>query len=137
MTEIVTEVEQQESSEESLLSRLEHLERESDAARLNANRRIAMAEMKVEAVRAGMVDLDGLTFLNLTEVPLDGDGHVAGKTALLHQLKQAKPWLFGGPSSSSMSKVPPSQPPRHKLATEMTDAEYRIARKNILARSAY
>ena len=137
MTEIPTEVEQQDNSEESLLTRVEQLEREADTARKTANKRIAMAEMKVEAIRAGMVDLDGLTFLDLNEIQLDDDGRVAGGAALIKQLRQTKPWLFAGPSSSSVSRAPPSQPPRPKLATEMTDAEYRIARKNILARSAY
>ena len=41
-------------------------------------------------------------------------------------------WLFGGGSSSSSASPPPAQPSRQKLATEMTDAEYRAARAAIL-----
>jgi hypothetical protein len=48
------------------------------------------------------------------------------------QLRRVKPWLFGGSSSSSPVNAPPAQPPRQKLATEMTDEEYRIARATIL-----
>lgn len=90
--------------------------------------------MKVEALRAGMVDLDGLKFLDTSTVRLEETGGVAGGAELIGQLKQAKPWLFAAPSSSSVARVPPSRPARAKLATEMTDEEYRIARANIIRR---
>src|SRR6185312_484916 len=50
----------------------------------------------------------------------------------LGQLKRDKPWLFGGASSSSPATPPPAQPPRQKRAMEMTDAEYRAARADLL-----
>ena len=49
-------------------------------------------------------------------------------------LRRAKPWLFGRASSSGPASPPPAQPPRQKLATEMTDDEYRVARAALLKR---
>ncbi len=110
---------------EALERRLADSERESRA-------RVVRAELKVEAVRAGIVDLDGLKLLNLDNVVLTPDGELANATELMTQLRRAKPWLFGGTSSSSQASPPPAQPPRQKLATEMTDDEYRTARATIL-----
>jgi|HubBroStandDraft_1064217.scaffolds.fasta_scaffold292292_2 hypothetical protein len=130
------DAEPQEDSEESLRARIEKLEGESQEILRQTERRVILSELKVEAVRAGMVDLDGLTFLDLSQVHLRDDGILAGGAEVVAQLRRAKPWLFSGASSSSVASVPPSKPSRQKLATEMTDAEYRIAKANIIKRSA-
>ena len=122
---------------EALRERLDQMERESQDMRQDSESRVIQAEMKVEAMRAGMVDLDGLRFLDLTQARLEDNGGVAGGKELIGQLKRAKPWLFAAPSSSSVARVPPSRPARVKLATEMTDEEYRTARANIIKRSAF
>ena len=57
-----------ENSELLLLDRLDNLERQAEAARKTNEQRVILAEMKVEAMRAGMVDLDGLQFLDLGSV---------------------------------------------------------------------
>jgi hypothetical protein len=51
---------------------------------------------------------------------------------MIAQLRHAKPWLFGSLSSSSSASPPPAQAPRLKMATEMTDEEYRAARAAIV-----
>jgi hypothetical protein len=117
-----------------LRSRAEALERELHAARQEAEARLVQAELKAEAVRAGMIDLDGLKLIDLANVRLDARGEVAGATQIMTDLKRTKPWLFGIPSSSSGGNPPPAQPPRSKLAMEMTDAEYRAARADLLRR---
>jgi len=114
------------------LDRLEHETREN--LRLT-EQRIVKAELKVEAMRAGIVDMDGLKFVDSTQVQLDDEGNIVGGMELIKQLKLAKPWLFSTPSSSSAAKPPPARPVRQKLATEMTNEEYRIAKANILKRS--
>ena len=90
------------------------------------------AELKAEAIRAGMIDLDGLKLVDSTEVTLSADGEVDGATTLMTQLKKAKPWMFSATSLSSTAIPPPAHAPRQKLATEMTDAEYRAAREVLL-----
>lgn len=122
---------------EALRERLDQMERESQDMRQDSESRVIQAEMKVEAMRAGMIDLDGLKFLDLTQARLEDNGGVAGGKELIGQLKRAKPWLFAAPSSSSVARVPPSRPARVKLATEMTDEEYRSARASIIKRSAF
>lgn len=97
--------------------------------------RLIRAELKAEAVRAGMVDLDGLKLIDITNLKLDQDGNVGGATELMRQMRRAKPWLFGGASTSSTSSAPPTTPPRPKLATEMTDGEWQAARAELLKRA--
>jgi hypothetical protein len=136
LTEPPSDSEFQEGPDDDIRARIDKLEAESKEVNRRTERRIILAELKVEAMRAGMVDLDGLTFVDLTKVHLEEDGNVAGGTELISQLKHSKPWLFVPPSSSSVARVPLSKPVRQKLATEMTNEEYRIARANIIKRSA-
>lgn len=115
-----------------LRQRTEALERQLAEVERATQSRLIQAELKAEAVRAGMVDLDGLKLLDITDAKVNERGEVEGAAALLAGLKRAKPWLFGRSSSSSSSSAPPVQPPRQKLATEMTDDEYRAARAALL-----
>ena len=96
--------------------------------------RLIRAELKTEAVRAGMVDLDGLKLIDASTVTLNESGDVVGGAALMMQLRRSKPWLFGGASSSSSAAPPPSRAPSAKLATEMTYEEWRAARAELLKR---
>lgn len=115
-----------------LQARAAALERQLSEAQQLAETRLIRAELKTEAVRAGMIDLDGLKLIDTTKVKLSADGELDGASDLMFQLKKTKPWLFGVVSSSSAASPPPAQPPRQKLATEMTDAEYRAARETLL-----
>ena len=115
-----------------LRARAEALERRLAETEQEARTRILRAELKVEAVRAGIVDLDGLKLLDLKNIDLTPEGELTNGAELIAQLRRMKPWLFGGTSSSSPATPPPPQPPRQKLATEMTDDEYRAARAAIL-----
>jgi hypothetical protein len=115
-----------------LRTRADLLERRLADAEQEARARVVNAELKVEAVRAGIVDLDGLKLLNPAAVEIGPDGEVKNATEVIAQLRRAKPWLFGSSSSSSSANPPPAHPPRQKMATEMTDAEYRAARAAIL-----
>jgi hypothetical protein len=115
-----------------LRARAEALERQLTEVQNLAEARLIMAELKTEAVRAGMIDLDGLKLADLSRVKVNSHGEVDGASEIMLQLKKAKPWLFGVPSSSSIATPPPAQALRQKLATEMTDAEYRAAREALL-----
>ena len=137
MNDDTTDITNQEEGHDPVLERLERLEREHQEFRRDSERRIVLAETKAEAIRAGMIDLDGLRFLDLNAIQPDADGGLGGITEAVTRLKSSKPWLFGSPSSSSVARVPPSRPPRQKLATEMTNEEYRIARAKIIGRSTF
>jgi hypothetical protein len=115
-----------------LRAHAEELERRLAEIEQDARTRIVRAELKVEALRAGMVDLDGLKLVDIKSIELTSDGELANAAELMTRFKRAKPWLFGGTSSSSPASPPPAQPPRQKLATEMTADEYRAARAAIL-----
>jgi hypothetical protein len=117
-----------------LRARAETLERQLAASHAETDARVIRAELKAEAIRAGMVDLDGLKLLDLATVKLAPTGEVDGASALMARMKRDKPWLFGGVSSSSSSTPPPAQAPRKKLAKEMTDVEYRAARADLIKR---
>jgi hypothetical protein len=110
------------------------LERQIELLEQETQARLIRAELKTEAVRAGMIDLDGLKLVDLSAVKLNARGEIDGSTELIMDMKREKPWLFGVSSSSSASNPPPVQPPRQKLATEMSDDEYRVARAALLKR---
>jgi hypothetical protein len=118
-----------------LKERLDRLEHESREGLRLAEQRFILAELKVEAMQAGILDLDGLKFLDIAQIHIADDGGIAGGAEAIGRLKRTKPWLFSVPLSSSIAKVPPSGTIRQKLATDMTDEEYRIARANIIKRS--
>lgn len=104
----------------------------STAATKAANDRILRAELKAAALKAGMVDLDGLKLADLSKVSLKDDGEVEGADALMEEMKKSKPYLFGTPNSSSSSNnPPPPKDPKAKKASEMTEEEYRAARAAI------
>jgi hypothetical protein len=90
--------------------------------------RLVAANLRTEAVRAGMIDLDGLRLIDLSAVRLGNDDKVIGGRKLMDDLRRTKPWLFGVASSSSAAFAPASQPVRQKMALEMTDEEYIAAR---------
>ena len=115
-----------------LRTRAEALERQLTEVQLRTEAQLVRAELKAEAIRAGMVDLDGLKLIDPSEVKLDAHGEVEGALALMARFKKAKPWLFTVASLSSTAMPPPAQALRQKLATEMTDAEYRIARQIVV-----
>jgi hypothetical protein len=113
------------------VERLEQLLKESNEA---ARGRIMQAQLSTAAIRAGMVDLDGLKLFDFSEAKANEWGEVEGVDRIMAEMKQQKPWLFRGASSSSRANPPPAQPVRTKLASEMTADEYRIARAELLRR---
>jgi hypothetical protein len=110
---------------------------EAEIARVRneAQARIVQAELKAEAVRAGMVDLDGLKLISPEEIRLTEAGEVADAQGLLARLKRGKPWLFGGGGSSSVMAQPPRpEPPRTRHANELSHEEWLSARAALVRR---
>lgn len=102
-------------------------------ASTEADKRVLLAELKGEALKAGLVDLDQLKLLDLSSVKL-ANGKLEGADALFTGLKESKPYLFGQPpsSSSSTQTPPPATPPAQKNAKDMDSAEYAKARADML-----
>jgi hypothetical protein len=97
--------------------------------------RVVQAELRTEAVRAGMVDLDGVRLIDASGLVLGPDG-VEGAADLVARMREAKPWLFGrgGGSSSSAGRAPVAAAPKAKTAMEMSEDEWRAARAELLRR---
>jgi hypothetical protein len=99
-----------------------------------ADQRVIRAELKAAAIKAGMVDLDGLKLADLSKVKLNDQGEVEGADELMDAMKKAKPYLFGAPSTGNTQKPPKPGDQAPKLATTMTDAEYAAARAAAIRR---
>ncbi|MBV8524331.1 MAG: hypothetical protein JOY71_19750 [Acetobacteraceae bacterium] len=117
-----------------LRARTEALETQLTAVQRETQARLIRSELKAEAIRVGIVDLDGLKLLDTSSAKLNERGEVEGISALISQFKRAKPWLFGHSSSSSTASAPAAQAPRQKLAKDMTEAEWRAARAELIKR---
>jgi hypothetical protein len=102
--------------------------------RMISEQRLIHAELKSEALRSGIVDLDGLKLIDPNQVTVDENGAVKGAAAVIFALQREKPWLFNTGNSSSLATAPPITSNRAKLATEMTLDEWRAARVELLRR---
>jgi hypothetical protein len=91
-------------------------------ARSTADQRVIRAEVKAAAVKAGIIDLDGLKLLDTSVVKLDENGEVVIPPDFFDNAKKNKPYLFG--QSTSQPQAPPRQePPKRKTAHEWSDDE--------------
>ncbi|MCE3608066.1 hypothetical protein LXA47_31340 [Massilia sp. P8910] len=106
-------------------------------AEVAANERLVRSELKAEALKAGMVDLDGLKLADLSGVKLGADGSVEGAEALMAALKEAKPYLFKQPQSSSSNPggAPKADEGKAKSASSMSAEEYAKAKAEALRKA--
>src|ERR1700744_1094124 len=100
---------------------LDHLRRDYESRLLQAN-------LRTEAVRAGMIDLDGLKLIDTASVKVDSEGNILDGKALMVAMRKQKPWLFGAMSSSSTTSAPSSVPVKQKMAMDINEEEYAAAR---------
>ena len=119
---------------QSLEDRAAALERKLTDLEATTNARLIHAELKAEAVRAGMVDLDGLKLLDTANLKLNPAGEVEGASTIMKELRKLKPWLFGPLSSSSTAAAPPAQAAEAKRATQMSYQEWQAARAELVRR---
>jgi hypothetical protein len=117
-----------------LKAHAEALERQLHEAELEAAARLREADLKAEAVRAGILDLDGLKLLSPEILSAQGAETHDDAARIIAKLRRDKPWLFALASSSSTATAPPAAPVKRKLATEMSVEEWRAARAELLRR---
>jgi hypothetical protein len=103
------------------------------ALRRDYEARLLPANLRTEAVRAGMIDLDGLKLIDPATVRTDETGNIVEGKSLMASLQRKKPWLFGSMSSSTTTPPPASAPVRQKMAIDMR--EYAAARAVLTKRS--
>lgn len=96
--------------------------------------RLVQAELRTAAVRAGMVDLDGVKLVDASGLKVNDAGELESAGAIMARLREEKPWLFGRNSSSSPASAPRATPPKAKTAMEMSVDEWRVARAELLRR---
>ncbi len=77
--------------------KLKELKRQVKAA----DARILDAELKVAALKAGVVDLEVLRQIDLTGVGLNTDGTLRGVDALIDGLRKTRPQAFGQASTDT------------------------------------
>lgn len=110
------------------------LETELRVSRETADKRLIESELKGEAIRRGIIDLDGLKLIDPNGLKISAAGDVQGVEAVVGKLQKEKPWLFSLGNSSSLASVPPSVPSGNKQAIDMSLAEWRVARADLLRR---
>ncbi len=116
---------------EALKVRADTLERQLQEAESQAAARMRDLELKTEAVRAGIVDLDGLRLIDPRHLTDRGD-EPDSAAVVIGKLRRDKPWLFGVGNSSSVATTPAAAATKRKLATDMTVEEWRTARSELL-----
>ncbi len=97
-----------------------------------ANARLVYAELKNQALRSGMIDLDLLKLVDTTSLKPDANGDVPGAAEALSHLQREKPWMFAH-SSSSQANIPSApEPAKARNAMTMTRAEWQAAREKLI-----
>ncbi len=98
----------------------------------SANARLIQAELKTHAIRAGIIDTDCLKLLDTSSFQLDEYGTLPQAQSALAALKRDKPWAFARPNSSHPAPAPKPEPPKTRMAKEMTNDEWRAARERLI-----
>jgi hypothetical protein len=117
-----------------LRAHAEGLERRLAEVQAQSGAKLVQMALRAEALRAGMIDLDGLRLLDPSVLVPGDDGEFDGAVELIGKLRRDKPWLFGAASSSSSAVAPTPAVTRRKSATEMSLEEWRVARAELLRR---
>ena len=95
------------------------------AAEKAAQDRIIRAELKAAALKAGMIDLDGLKLADLSTIKLTDSGEIDGADALMESLKKSKPYLFGATTTTSTSRQAPSSKDKDGKFSDLNPEEQR------------
>jgi hypothetical protein len=128
-----TELGQQlESTRTELTGKLTETEQKAADREAKAKARSMMADLKVAAKDAGMVDLDGLKLLNTEELKITDEGDVENAAEVLTKLKEAKPYLFGNPAHTSNPAEPPKpNSTEKKKGMELSEAEWKQKQREL------
>ncbi|MDE8343109.1 MAG: hypothetical protein POG24_04745 [Acidocella sp.] len=125
---------QQEMTPEMWRERAEIAEHRLQEALARSRQGLIKAGLKNAAIQAGMIDLDGIKLIDTAAFEIDDREELVGVNAVMQQLQHDKPWLFNRASTSSGAMPPAVQPPTPRRATDMSHAEWKAARADLLRR---
>lgn len=118
------------ASEEALAKAAAEADEKVSAATQAANDRILRAELKAAAIKAGMIDLDGLKLADLSLVKLNDAGEVEGAEALMAALKESKAYLFQASGTTTQTQpAPPKNGAEKPDVRKMNKEEYAAHKK--------
>ncbi|HVJ54890.1 MAG TPA: hypothetical protein VM689_20690 [Aliidongia sp.] len=93
-----------------------------------ADERIIRAELKAEALKAGINDPADLKLVDISGLKLGQAGELEGAADLIAQLRQSKPYLFKAAAGTSGTGTPPRPGSRQaRNARDMSSSEFRAA----------
>jgi hypothetical protein len=108
--------------------RVGEAERHAGEVQKAADERVIRAELKAEAVKAGINDPADLKLVDIAGLVLGEAGEVEGAAQLVAELRQAKPYLFKSGGGTSGTDTPPRPGDRqNRSAKDMSAAEFRAA----------
>ena len=129
-----------------LREQLRSAQAEHDAAlttiRAQSRDRLLRAELRSEAIRAGIVDLDGLKLADTSAITFSDDGAIDGAEAVINGLKASKPYLFAGSkdkinvgaTTSPIARAPLPAAPELVDARSLTREQWQTERARLLSR---
>lgn len=110
-----------------------------EKVKVQAEQKWIQAEVKAEAIAAGIKDIDFIKLMDLSNIKPSEDGKIAGLKEAVEAFKAQKPTCFGSAdegkrfSSSTNAAVPPvAVAPQKKSAYDYTAEEYAAKRSQFL-----
>lgn len=90
------------------------------------NKRYIRAELKAEALKAGLVDVDALKMFDTSSIEIDDNGDVIGVSELVEEMRMSKPYAFSTTAKDTTTdkKTPDSSKVDSKSALDMSDDEF-------------
>ncbi len=116
-------------------SRAEAAEAELDRVKRESDAKLIQAQLKAEALKLGMIDLDGLKLIDADDLDVSETGELKDVKAVLEDMRVKKPWLFSRSGySSSAQHVPRPTAPKIRHASELSHEEWLAARAALIKR---
>ncbi len=92
---------------------------------------IMVAKLEAHAIKAGIVDVDGIKLADLSKISVDENNKLIGGEELIEELKKTKPYLFlkVGASSTYAKETPKPSDAKPFNAMSATPEEYKKHRE--------
>jgi hypothetical protein len=96
----------------------------------SAQQKLVRAELKASAIKAGIIDADLLSLIDINSVKLSPEGDVLNAQEVLDNFRAAKPHLFGSATTTSTTEAPrPKADSSPKLYKDMSEPERKAFRR--------